>query len=73
MTLDYGNYGIFLFMGTAGFMSSSVVAVCMSRGVDKDSRSIEAVNPKPQTSNPTLTRNNLPFEGLLEGNHNREA
>ena len=25
MTLDYGNYGIFLIMGNAGFMSSAVV------------------------------------------------
>ena len=26
MTLDYGNYGIFLIMGNAGFLSSTVVA-----------------------------------------------
>ena len=27
MTLDYGNYGIFLIMGNAGFISSTVVEV----------------------------------------------
>ena len=26
MTLDYGNYGIFLIMGNAGFISSTVGA-----------------------------------------------
>ena len=27
MTLDYGNYGIFIIMGNAGFISSTVVLV----------------------------------------------
>ena len=27
MTLDYGNYGIFLIVGTAGFISSTVLVL----------------------------------------------
>ena len=29
MTLDYGNYGIFLIMGNAGIVSSNVVTCCL--------------------------------------------
>ena len=31
-TLNYGNYGIFLIMGTAGFCPSTVVSTIPSRG-----------------------------------------
>ena len=33
MTLDYGNYGIFLIMRDAGFISSTVVTVMVAVAV----------------------------------------
>ena len=35
MTVDYGNYGIFLIMGNAGFLSSTVVVYGRGPWVEK--------------------------------------
>ena len=43
MTVDYGNYGIFLIMGNAGFLSSTVVVYGRGPWVEKASK-LEAVD-----------------------------
>ena len=63
-TLNYGNYGIFLIMGHAGFCPSTVVTIVISIN---SSNSIH----KPYFPIPVLVR--IGFWGPLYCNYSKEA
>ena len=62
-TLNYGNYGIFFIMGTAGFCPSTVVTRGLSIKVLQDNRfmnqEIYVKAQKPQISNSEHLQTNM--------------